>query len=142
MTWLFDIALAVGLVVLLKPVSERLLAVRLGIAAAVGCGLAGVGIGALFANALVTGGGRPSSFAALVVFSLLGTLVAVALLRLLARPEPVRGVPHPLGSSRCSSGNSAGRRRNCSRTSSRLPSRPPRSPRSTAHGWTPARPWP
>jgi ubiquinone biosynthesis protein len=106
MTWLLDIALAVGLVVLLKPATERLLAVRLGITAAFTCGLAGVGIGALFANALITGGGRPSSFAALVVFSLLGTLVAVALLRLLARPEtlaklePARGVPHPLGSLR------------------------------------------
>jgi ubiquinone biosynthesis protein len=103
--WLFDVAWALAVFFGLRWLATRLLAVRLGPAAAVVCGALGVAAGFGFQRAIVdesSGGLAPyATFAAL---SLLTTMGVVAILGLTARPvraplspaPSASGLPHPL----------------------------------------------
>jgi ubiquinone biosynthesis protein len=103
--WLFDVAWALAVFFGLRWLATRLLAVRLGPAAAVVCGALGVAAGFGFQWAIVdesSGGLAPyATFAAL---SLLTTMGVVAILGLTARPvraplspaPSASGLPHPL----------------------------------------------
>jgi ubiquinone biosynthesis protein len=96
--WVFDVAWALAVFFGLRSGATRLLAVRIGMPAALGCGVLGLGAGLGLQRAVAGDSSGVAPYATFAVLSLLATMALVALLGLIARPQR----PSPLGSTRAS----------------------------------------
>jgi ubiquinone biosynthesis protein len=96
--WVFDVAWALAVFFGLRSGAARLLAVRIGTPAALGCGALGLGAGLGLQRAVAGDSSGVAPYATFAVLSLLATMALVALLGLIARPQR----PSPLGSTRSS----------------------------------------
>jgi ubiquinone biosynthesis protein len=94
----FDVAWALAVFFGLRSGAARLLAVRIGTPAALGCGALGLGAGLGLQRAVAGDSSGVAPYATFAVLSLLATMALVALLGLIARPQR----PSPLGSTRSS----------------------------------------
>jgi ubiquinone biosynthesis protein len=102
--WLFDVAWALAIFFGLRSLSARLLAVRIGPAAALVSAVLGIAAGFGLQRAIVDSASSVAPYATFALLSLLTTMAVVAVLGLTARPvraplSPVptaSGVPHPL----------------------------------------------
>jgi hypothetical protein len=93
--------------ILFGALARRLLGVEVGRVRRALSGLAGIGVGAVMSNAVTGGAWGIWNFIAYVIFAVLGTLAAVALLDFLVRPATVGHlrqsfgpVPHPMRAAR------------------------------------------
>jgi ubiquinone biosynthesis protein len=93
--WLFDLAWALVVFLVLRSVAARLLAVRLGLAVSVVCGALGLAAGLGLQRALMSDSGGLAPYVGFAVLSLLATMSFVALLGLAARPGQARPTPGP-----------------------------------------------
>jgi ubiquinone biosynthesis protein len=93
--------------ILFGALARRLLGVEVGRVRRALSGLAGIGVGAVMSNAVTGGAWGIWNFIAYVIFAVLGTLAAVALLDFLVRPatlghlqQSFGPVPHPVRAAR------------------------------------------
>jgi ubiquinone biosynthesis protein len=101
--WVFDVTWALAVFFGLRSLAGRLLAVRIGALAAIGCGTLGLAAGFGLQRAVAGDSSGVAPYATFAVLSLLATMVLVALLGLIARPQrrlapgsTSATVPHPL----------------------------------------------